>query len=92
MHIVHGTWIPDNSRDFIQNGAFYLWVETDTRQGPARRGDIAIHPRHLSQNDLATFLLENLGMQEILFRHPGAYLADEILSAPHSRGQTFTCF
>lgn len=64
MHIVHGTWIPDDSHEFIQHGAFYLWVETDTRQGPSRRNGIPIHPRHLTSANLATFLVEKLGVQE----------------------------
>ncbi|MBC6481658.1 MAG: hypothetical protein GDA56_31780 [Hormoscilla sp. GM7CHS1pb] len=28
MKILHGTWIPQGERDFIQTGGFYLWVET----------------------------------------------------------------
>ncbi|MEA5490176.1 MULTISPECIES: DEAD/DEAH box helicase [Pseudanabaena] len=28
MKILHGTWIPDHSDDFIQTGNFYIWVET----------------------------------------------------------------
>jgi SNF2 family DNA or RNA helicase len=64
MHIVHGTWIPDDSGEFIQQGAFYLWVEADTPQGPARRNGIALHPRQLAQDTLVTFLNENLGLKE----------------------------
>jgi SNF2 family DNA or RNA helicase len=64
MHIVHGTWIPDDTHDFIQGGAFYLWVETDTPQGTAWKRTGAIHPRHLGQTALATFLIEKLGLQE----------------------------
>src|SRR5215471_8310931 len=64
MHIVHGTWIPDDAHDFIQGGAFYLWVETDTPQGTAWKRTGTIHPRHLGQIALATFLIEKLGLQE----------------------------
>ncbi len=28
MKILHGTWIPDRSHEFIQRGNFYIWVET----------------------------------------------------------------
>ncbi len=35
MKIVHGTWIPAETADFIQQGGFYLWVETDTPTDPA---------------------------------------------------------
>ncbi len=64
MHVVHGTWIPDDEHKFIQSGAFYLWVETDTPPSKSRRGAEAVHPRHLMHSDLATFLMEKLGLQE----------------------------
>jgi SNF2 family DNA or RNA helicase len=64
MHIVHGTWIPDDSGEFIQRGAFYLWVEADTPQGSAHHNGIALHPRHLARETLVTFLSENLGLKE----------------------------
>ena len=35
MQIVHGTWIPDDTDDYVQGGAFYVWVETDTPLGAA---------------------------------------------------------
>ena len=47
MHIIHGTWIPDNVHDFIQSGAFCLWVETDTPLDVSSHCVDAIHPRHL---------------------------------------------
>ena len=66
MHVVHGTWIPDDTQEFTQRGAFYLWVETDTPSGAVRRrGDgVPSHPRHLAHTALATFLLEKLGLRE----------------------------
>jgi SNF2 family DNA or RNA helicase len=64
MHIVHGTWIPDDTHEFIQRGAFYLWVESDTPQGTAWKRDKSVHPRNLGQTTLATFLVEKLGLQE----------------------------
>ena len=69
MHIIHGTWIPDDPNEFVQRGAFYLWVETDTPEGRSRNNLNNIHPRHLAQAALATFLTEKLGMQEPI---PGA--------------------
>ena len=68
MHIVHGSWIPDEVGEFIQSGAFYLWVETDT----AREHGDGIHPRHLTDGALVTFLAEKLGLQ--------AALADSLLT------------
>ena len=35
MQIVHGTWIPEDTAAFVQRGAFYVWVETDTPLDPA---------------------------------------------------------
>src|SRR2546425_612958 len=64
MHVIHGTWIPDDAHEFIQNGAFYLWVETDTPTGKSRSGADAVHPRHLMHTALATFLMEKLGLRE----------------------------
>jgi SNF2 family DNA or RNA helicase len=59
MYILHGTWIPDETENFIQPGRFYLWVETDTP--PARR-TAGIHPNHLSATELDDFLRETLGI------------------------------
>jgi SNF2 family DNA or RNA helicase len=68
MHIIHGTWIPDDEGEFIQKGSFYLWVETDTVQGAsqstARRRTKAVHPRHLVDTALTTFLAEKLGLRD----------------------------
>ncbi len=64
MHLVHGTWIPDDTQAFVQSGAFYLWVETDAPSGTARRRGDGVHPRHLAHTALAAFLIEKLGLQE----------------------------
>src|SRR5438876_430865 len=64
MHIIHGMWIPEDTNNFIQSGAFYLWVETDTPAGRSRSNSNNVHPRHLAQTALATFLMEKLGLRE----------------------------
>src|SRR4051794_13330712 len=64
MRIIHGTWIPDDTGEFVQRGAFYLWVETDAPPGTARRQADADHPRHLAHTALASFLAETLGLRE----------------------------
>src|SRR2546425_790119 len=64
MHVIHGTWIPDDTNEFIESGSFYLWVETDTPAGTSRRSADGVHPRHLAHTALATFLMEKLGLQE----------------------------
>ena len=61
MHILHGTWIPAADNEFIQTGAFYLWVETTERKRfrqPSQR-----HPRQLVSADLATALANELGIK-----------------------------
>ncbi|GLV58521.1 helicase [Dictyobacter sp. S3.2.2.5] len=65
MHIIHGFWLPDDAQEFQQDGNFYLWVETDTAQAVAKSVPDAVHPRHLAQNALETFLVEKLGLQEL---------------------------
>src|SRR5947209_6024491 len=64
MHVIHGTWIPDDTDEFTQRGAFYLWVETDTPAGASRRLADTVHPRHLKHTALAQFLMETLGLRE----------------------------
>lgn len=61
MHIVHGTWIPEETGEFIQQGGLMLWVETDAPTGTRRRDD-RTHPRHLSGEALATFLTGTVGV------------------------------
>ena len=54
MQILHGTWIPQSGSEFVQSGAFYLWVETTDKtrfRKPNQR-----HPRQLVEKDLAALL------------------------------------
>ena len=65
MHVVHGTWIPDDTEEFVQSGGFYLWVETDSPLRAKRRSpNGAIHPRQLVDASLVTFLGEKLGIRD----------------------------
>jgi SNF2 family DNA or RNA helicase len=57
MYILHGTWIPDETDNFIQPGHFYLWVETDR---PPGRRTAGVHPHHLKTAELDSFLRETL--------------------------------
>ena len=65
MHVVHGTWIPDDTEEFVQGGGFYLWVETDAplraKRGPSHG---ALHPRQLIDASLVAFLDEKLGIRD----------------------------
>src|SRR6266567_4390827 len=62
MHIVHGTWIPEPAGEYVQSGGFYLWVETDTPARQPRARVAHVHPRHLADAALETFLFERLGL------------------------------
>jgi SNF2 family DNA or RNA helicase len=57
MYILHGTWIPDETENFIQPGRFYLWIETDS---PPNRHTTGVHPNHLKTAELDRFLRETL--------------------------------
>jgi SNF2 family DNA or RNA helicase len=65
MKILHGTWIPRSSDEFIQAGKFYLWVETDvpSKQQQNPIGDR--HPQQLSKQDLSIFLGDELGITSL---------------------------
>ncbi len=62
MKILHGTWIPQATEDFIQTGAFCLWVETTELQQPGSKSTTR-HPRQLPKLDLAEFLTTELGVK-----------------------------
>jgi SNF2 family DNA or RNA helicase len=64
MKVIHGTWIPEDSGDYIQPGSFYLWVETS--DFPKRKGksQASIHPAHLASNELGAFLSQEIGIKD----------------------------
>jgi len=59
MQILHGTWIPESTTEFVQSGALHLWVETDEKSRRRREG----HPCHLFEPELATLLTDELGIK-----------------------------
>lgn len=61
MKILHGTWIPQTSKDFKSGGGFFLWVETDTVLKEGRKAGENRHPRQLVGDELQTFLGQQLG-------------------------------
>jgi SNF2 family DNA or RNA helicase len=92
MHIIHGTWIPDDTDEFTQRGAFYLWVETDMPAGTSRRRADTVHPRHLMHTALAQFLMEKLGLRESV---PGALartLCTKYFLVPTAAGEPLPSF
>ena len=62
MKILHGTWIPQGTTEFIQNGAFYLWVETDSPPKKGKKPPEKRHPGQLNQDDLLHFLSNGLNL------------------------------
>ncbi|PZV07910.1 MAG: hypothetical protein DCF32_06075, partial [Leptolyngbya sp.] len=61
MQILHGTWIPQPATNFVQAGAFCLWVETEAKS--RRRLSSETHPCHLPEPDLVTVLTDELGLK-----------------------------
>jgi SNF2 family DNA or RNA helicase len=62
MKILHGTWIPHSGDRFIQEGNFWLWVETDTPARQRKNRSDNRHPQQLGKDDLSTFLRDELGL------------------------------
>ncbi len=62
MKILHGTWIPTATDEFIQSGGFYLWVETDSIAKQTKKLSENRHPQQLTKDKLAIFLKEELGI------------------------------
>ncbi|MBO3458260.1 DEAD/DEAH box helicase [Aetokthonos hydrillicola Thurmond2011] len=61
MKVLHGTWIPNIVSDFVQPGSFYLWVETPIHK---KIRAYKQHPGHLAHDELATFVVQELGIKE----------------------------
>jgi SNF2 family DNA or RNA helicase len=80
MKILHGTWIPEHSGDFIQTGNFYIWVETtetkaiattkrkSSKAAKASEDLSAKHPASLSELDLKSFLYNDLAIKDDLLQ------------------------
>ncbi|YAF98061.1 MAG: hypothetical protein AB3A66_10605 [Nodularia sp. CChRGM 3473] len=62
MKVLHGTWIPNQTNEFIESGSFYLWVETSVIK--ERYTHQRVHPGHLSEDELINFLVQTLGIKE----------------------------
>ncbi len=96
MHIIHGTWIPDDTSAFEQNGAFYLWVETDVALSKAQRKSDRVHPRHLQGTELATFLQEKLRLPEVVVEKeqpvPGVLQKTHLVSGALKNGPSVQYF
>lgn len=73
MNILHGTWIPQEEDGFVQNGTFYLWVET-IEATKKRKIAPHSHPHQLFKDQLETFLAQALGIKSELRTYPIAAL------------------
>ena len=53
MKVIHGNWTPDNTQDFVQEGQFSIWIESNE---VTPRTNKNIHPQHLKESDCLEFL------------------------------------
>ncbi len=61
MNILHGTWIPDSTDNYVRKGSFYLWIETELLEG---KKEGKLHPACLRKDKLHEFLKGDLGIKE----------------------------
>ncbi len=59
MNVIHGTWLPADTEDFIQTGAFYLWVESNEISSQLKK---PLHPQHLPEKPCLDFLKNELAI------------------------------
>ncbi|MDO9140767.1 MAG: ATP-dependent helicase, partial [Methylobacter sp.] len=62
MNVIHGTWLPPDTEDLIQTGAFYLWVESDEVSSTLKK---PLHPQHLPEKPCLEFLKSELAVNPI---------------------------
>src|SRR5260370_7568168 len=92
MHVIYGTWIPADTHEFIQRGDFYLWVETDTPTGASQSRAGTVHPGHLGQSALSTFLTEKLGLREFAPDALARTMCTKYFLLPTAAGKPAPCF
>ncbi|MFN5860697.1 MAG: SNF2-related protein, partial [Pseudanabaena sp.] len=78
MKILHGTWIPDHSDNFIQTGNFCIWIETTEPKSIAKRKSsksaqvvetgLPRHPASLAESELKPFLFNELAIKDELLQ------------------------
>lgn len=64
MNILHGSWIPSAEKNFVQQGSFYLWLETTEGQRQRDRNSQR-HPRQLPIEQFAGVLEKDLGIKPV---------------------------
>jgi len=65
MKVIHGTWIPNTKSDYLNLGAFYLWIETTLSQKKQSKAKHQIHPYHLDSQELGKVLSQELGIKDV---------------------------
>lgn len=86
MKVLHGTWIPHQETEFVQTGAFYLWVETsiaNKQQSQSKR----IHPSQLPKTELEAFLGRELGIQKTSSRKITDSISPKYFALPTANNQ-----
>lgn len=86
MKVIHGTWIPNACADFIQNGAFYLWVETPIVK-KRRSVEQRIHHLSLAKADLEAFLTNELGITPAPYRKISDNICPQYFALPTANNQ-----
>ncbi len=86
MKVIHGTWIPSAEVDFIQNGAFYLWVETPIVK---KRRSVSqhLHPSHLAKADLEAFLINELAIAPAPYSKISDNISTQYFALPTANNQ-----
>jgi SNF2 family DNA or RNA helicase len=64
MKVIHGTWIPDDSDNYIDPGSFCLWVETSSLTKRKSKSQSQIHPAHLASEELGIFLSQEIAIKD----------------------------
>jgi SNF2 family DNA or RNA helicase len=87
MKILHGTWIPKATDEFIQPGGFYLWVETDSPSKKRKTQSDNRHPRQLAKEELPTFLTQKLGITAPKYGTLGQQISTKYFILPSTENE-----
>jgi hypothetical protein len=82
MKILHGTWIPSATDEFILPGSFCLWVETSTPK--QSKSSKQRHPAQLGKEDLSSFLVNELGVSESSYNPIASGIVTQYFLLPSS--------
>ena len=66
MKVIHGTWVPQAKSGFLQEGGFFIWIETVENIDSQKE---SIYSRALSEKALKECLIEELGLPSMYFFH-----------------------